>query len=124
MCVLCCVCVVFAAAENGVCVVVRHLEVEEFGKTCGLGLLPVYGAFPLVWCPQVGWNRWTGGIHPLWCIKDNAFFYFVHFFWQQGTIVIGETEYGALIINIVGVCVCVSICVSMCISGDLHYFSG
>ncbi len=88
----------------GVCVGMQMLfeESEEFGKTCGLGLLKGrVRRFPssLV-VPQVGWNQvQQRGLHPLLAdVKDNSFFYFVHSYFCEAddqAIVIGETDYGA-----------------------------
>ena len=91
----------------GVCVGMQMLfdESEEFGQTCGLGLLkgrvrrfPADLPGDLV-VPQVGWNQVRQrGIHPLLAgIEDNAFFYFVHSYSceaDDGDVVIGETDYG------------------------------
>lgn len=98
----------------GVCVGMQMLfeESEEFGKTLGLGLLRgrvrrFPGDLPgdLV-VPQVGWNQVRQrGIHPLLAgIADNAFFYFVHSYSCEAdnpSVVVGETEYGALYPSVV-----------------------
>ena len=92
----------------GVCVGMQMLfdESEEFGQTCGLGLLkgrvrrfPADLPGDLV-VPQVGWNQVRQrGIHPLLAgIEDNAFFYFVHSYFCEAddpAVAIGETSYGA-----------------------------
>jgi len=94
----------------GVCVGMQMLfeESEEFGKTLGLGLLRGrVRRFPgdLV-VPQVGWNQVRQrGMHPLMAgIADNAFFYFVHSYSCEAdnpSVVVGETEYGALYPSVV-----------------------
>ena len=92
----------------GVCVGMQMLfdESEEFGKTCGLGLLKgLVRRFPAdlpghLVVPQVGWNQVRQRrIHPLLKgIEDNAFFYFVHSYFceaDEPAVPIGETSYGA-----------------------------
>jgi glutamine amidotransferase len=98
----------------GVCVGMQMLfeESAEFGKTFGLGLLKgrvrrFSADLPgdLV-VPQVGWNQVRQRrMHPLLAdIQDNAFFYFVHSYSceaDDGSIVIGETDYGMLYPSVV-----------------------
>jgi len=94
----------------GVCVGMQMLfeESEEFGNTCGLGLLKGrVRRFPsdLV-VPQVGWNQVRQRrVHPLMAdVSDNAFFYFVHSYSceaDDSAVVIGETEYGAFYPSVV-----------------------
>ncbi len=87
----------------GVCVGMQILfeESEEFGRTCGLGLLPGrVRRFPdeLV-VPQVGWNQIKQRTdHSLFAgVADESFFYFVHSYFcapASDEVTIGETEYG------------------------------
>jgi imidazole glycerol-phosphate synthase subunit HisH len=93
----------------GVCVGMQMLfeQSEEFGKSCGLGLLKGrVRRFPGdVVVPQVGWNQVRQRrIHPLLAgVPDNAFFYFVHSYFCEADerVVIGETDYGLKYASIV-----------------------
>jgi len=89
----------------GVCVGMQMLfeESEEFGMSAGLGLLRGrvrrFASGLLV--PQVGWNQVRQRhAHPLVAnVEDGAFFYFVHSFYCEPadeSVVIGETDYGAV----------------------------
>ncbi|HEX6625685.1 MAG TPA: imidazole glycerol phosphate synthase subunit HisH [Pyrinomonadaceae bacterium] len=87
----------------GVCVGMQMLfeESEEFGTTPGLGFLRGrvrrFGEARRV--PQVGWNQveWSKGHALAAGIESGEFFYFVHSYFcaaEDGTVVVGETEYG------------------------------
>jgi imidazole glycerol-phosphate synthase subunit HisH len=94
----------------GVCVGMQLLfeDSEEFGSTCGLGLLPgrvrrFDGELPV---PHVGWNQVRQSRpHPLLSdIEDESFFYFVHSYFcavDDAEIVLGKTDYGKTYASIV-----------------------
>jgi glutamine amidotransferase len=94
----------------GVCVGMQMLfeESEEFGLTCGLGLLRGrVRRFPEgLRVPQVGWNQivWQQA-HPLAAgIEDKTFFYFVHSYFcdaRDEDVVLGRTEYGLNYVSVV-----------------------
>ncbi len=94
----------------GICVGMQLLfeESEEFGKTCGLGLLPGrvrrFGKELVV--PHVGWNQvQQKQVHPLLSnIEDRSFFYFVHSYFcavDEPGVAIGETDYCSTFASIV-----------------------
>lgn len=94
----------------GVCVGMQMLfeESEEFGRSEGLSLLRgrVRRFSDELLVPQVGWNQ----VHRrhshslLTNIEDGAFFYFVHSYYcdaADSSVVMGETDYGALYASVV-----------------------
>lgn len=94
----------------GVCVGMQLLfdESDEFGATCGLGLLRgrVRRFENDLVAPQVGWNRiHQKRPHALFeGIADGAFCYFVHSFYcepEDDQVIMGETEYGARYASVV-----------------------
>ena len=87
----------------GVCVGMQMLfaESEEFGRTCGIGLLRgrVRRFSNELLVPQTGWNQVSQrSAHALLAgVEEGAFFYFVHSYYcepEERAVVCGETEYG------------------------------
>lgn len=94
----------------GVCVGMQLLfeESDEFGSTPGLGLMRGrvrrFGGDLVV--PHVGWNRiHQRRAHGLFeGVGDGSFCYFVHSFYcaqADESVVMGETEYGAMYASVV-----------------------
>ncbi len=91
----------------GVCVGMQMLfeESDEFGHTAGLGFLrgSVRRFSSDLVVPQVGWNQIRQRTtHTLFeGITDQSFFYFVHSFSVDHSMMIGETDYGVTYASVV-----------------------
>ncbi len=94
----------------GVCVGMQMLfeESEEFGRTCGLGMLRgrVRRFTNELLVPQTGWNQVSQrSPHALLAgVEEGTFFYFVHSYYcepAERAVVCGETDYGTAYASVV-----------------------